>query len=159
MHIGQMLESKYLSASDLRGQRVKVTMSNVEMATMNDGKTKAILYFQGKKKGMTLNKTNIRAIASIYGDDTDHWMGQPIELFEAMVDFQGQTVPASGVGVAGPDGRGGEAPLSRETAPPMQQRAPQRAPAMAGDFTEDAPPPPQHASQRVVSGIDDEVPF
>jgi hypothetical protein len=75
-----------------------------------------------------------------------------------MVDFQGKVVPAIRVSIPR---RNTQAPLvSHENSPPLQQRAPQqRQPAMAGDFTEDAPPPPQHAPQRGVSGIDDEIPF
>jgi len=55
---------------------------------------KLILYFQGKDRGMVLNRTNSNNIAAAYGDEIDDWSGQDIVLFEAMVDFQGKTVPA-----------------------------------------------------------------
>jgi hypothetical protein len=58
------------------------------------------LHFQGKEKGMVLNKTNANKIAEMFGDDTDQWSGESITLYEAMVDFKGQTVPAIRVRIA-----------------------------------------------------------
>ena len=43
---------------------------------------------------MVLNKTNANNVSVLYGDDTDDWIGRSVELFEAMVEFQGKTVPA-----------------------------------------------------------------
>ena len=157
MRISDAFPSKHLKASDLQGTRAKVVMNYVDLQKIGDD-TKPVLYFQGKQKGLVLNKVNSRTIADAYGDDTNSWTGCTIELFEAMVDFQGKVVPA--IRVSTPQRRNTQAPLvSHETAPPMQRAPQQRAPAMAGDFTEDAPPPPQHTQQRGVSGIDDEVPF
>lgn len=52
---------------------------------------------------MVLNKTNANNIAFLYGEETDDWQGAEIVLFEAMVDFQGKTVPA--LRVRGPQKR------------------------------------------------------
>ena len=68
-------------------------MDRVEFEVLGDNK-KLILYFEGKDRGLVLNKTNANNIANAYGDDTDDWIGKQIVLFEAMVDFQGRTVPA-----------------------------------------------------------------
>jgi arabinogalactan endo-1,4-beta-galactosidase len=64
------------------------------MEIIADGEAKAILYFKDKEKGMVLNKTNSNAISAAYGHETDDWVDQPVILFEAMVDYQGKTVPA-----------------------------------------------------------------
>ena len=93
MQINEAFPSKYLKASDLQGRNVTVKMDRVEFEVISNDK-KLILYFQGKQKGMVLNKTNANNISKIYGTDTDAWAGQEIVLFEAMVDFQGETVPA-----------------------------------------------------------------
>jgi arabinogalactan endo-1,4-beta-galactosidase len=93
MQISEAFPSKYLKASDLQGRAVPVKMSHVAFEEIG-GDKKLILYFQGKEKGMVLNKTNANNISDIYGDDTDDWAGEPIVLLEAMVDFQGKTVPA-----------------------------------------------------------------
>lgn len=93
MQISEAFPSKYLKASDLQGRNVMVKMSHAAFEEIG-GDKKLILYFQGKEKGMVLNKTNANNISDIYGDDTDDWAGEPIVLVEAMVDFQGKTVPA-----------------------------------------------------------------
>lgn len=116
MRISNAFPSEYLKASDLDGRSVKVLMDRVEMKDIG-GDHKPILFFQGKDKGMVLNKTNANNIALAYGDDTDDWAGREIVLFEAMVDFQGKTVPAI-----------------RVRAPTAKDRAPQRP----------APQPTQH---------------
>jgi hypothetical protein len=53
-----------------------------------------VLKFQGKEKGLVLNKTNAMTIAHVYGPNIDQWVGQPILMFTTQVDYAGQMVPA-----------------------------------------------------------------
>lgn len=92
MDINSAFATKYLKASDLQGRDVTVKMGRVEQEKVGDDQ-KLILYFQGKEKGMVLNKTNANSIADVYGSETGDWYGQTIILFEQMVDFQGKRVP------------------------------------------------------------------
>ncbi len=55
---------------------------------------KPVLYFDGGRKGLVLNKTNAQAIAEDYGDDTEAWTGREIVLFIQKVTFQGKLTPA-----------------------------------------------------------------
>lgn len=93
MNINEAFPSNYLKASDLHGSTPTVTMSHVTSEQMGDDR-KLVLYFQGKEKGMVLNKTNANNIASIYGPETDDWQGKKIMLAVAWVDFQGRSVEA-----------------------------------------------------------------
>ena len=93
MRISGAFPSEYLKAADLQGRTVTVIMERVEVREVGDG-PKPVLYFEGKEKGLVLNKTNSNTVAAIYGDETDDWMGQPLTLFEAQVDYQGRQVPA-----------------------------------------------------------------
>jgi len=93
MRISAAFPSDYLKAADLQGRQVKVKIDRVEIKEIG-GEPKPILYFVGKEKGVVLNKTNASNIAAAYGDDTDDWQDAEVILFEAMVDFQGKTVPA-----------------------------------------------------------------
>ncbi len=93
MRISTAFPSEYLKAADLQGRNVRVTMDRVEMRDVGDD-TKPVLFFQGKEKGVVLNKTNATNIALAYGDDTDDWNGKEVILYEAMVDFQGRSVQA-----------------------------------------------------------------
>lgn len=117
MKISQEFPSQYLKASDLGGREIRVTMGRVEREEIGTDK-KLVLYFQGKDKGMVLNKTNANNIASLYGPETEDWQGKRIMLTVAWVDFQGRSVEA--LRVRPPAKTGGaqkqEAPLPREMA-------------------------------------------
>jgi hypothetical protein len=121
MRVSDAFPSNYLKASDLQGRNVTVKIDRTEFEKIGDDR-KLILYFVGKEKGMVLNKTNANNIAYIYGDDTDLWHGNEITLFEAMVDFQGKTVPAIRV----------RAPQRQAVKQQSHQAPPQRQPEMAG---------------------------
>ena len=91
--INQAFPSKYLKASDLKGHAVKVT---IRAFSFNEEglQGKPVMYFDGKEKGLVVNKTNAMALAFDYGPDTDDWIGKEIELFSARTQFNGQMVDA-----------------------------------------------------------------
>lgn len=93
MKVSEAFPSKYLRAADLQGKNVAVVINSAEYEQIGDD-NKIVVYFQGKEKGLVLNKTNANNIAIVYGDDTDDWRGGDLVLFPAMVDFQGRTVEA-----------------------------------------------------------------
>lgn len=143
MHIDSAFPSKYLKASDLQGRNVTVKMGRVEQEKIGDD-MKLILYFQGKEKGVVLNKTNANNVAAIYGGETEDWYGKGITLVEAMVDFQGKSVPAI-----------------RMRAPPRNAapaRQPQRQMAEADGYDDRPEPPPRREAPRN-NDMDDDIPF
>lgn len=96
-HIDDFFPSRFLKASDLQGRDIKVFIDHVEAEDFeNDGKTerKPVVFFQGKEKGIVLNKTNAGAIAQAYGYDYTSWRGSQITLYTAMVDAWGETKEA-----------------------------------------------------------------
>jgi hypothetical protein len=93
--ISSLFPSKWLRASDLNGRTITVTMSHVASEDVSgNGEPQPVLYFEGKEKGMCLNKTNANKIAEIFGDDYSNWAGSQIVLYEAMVQFRDKMVPA-----------------------------------------------------------------
>lgn len=114
MDINSAFATKYLKASDLQGRDVTVKMGRVDQEKIGDDQ-KLILYFQGKEKGMVLNKTNANAIADVYGPETADWYGQAVTIFEQMVDFQGKRVPGLRV----------RAPRQQSAPRPVVQRQPE----------------------------------
>jgi hypothetical protein len=95
--MGQMFPSKWLAAADLNDSDVTLTVSDVtqEMVGQGDnGDMKWIVFFRERDKGLVLNKTNASSISSIYGDDTDEWIGQQVVLYPTEVDFQGKKTEA-----------------------------------------------------------------
>ena len=99
----ELFPSNYLKAADLENKTVKVKIDKIVFEEIGqDKQSKPILYFDGVKKGMVLNKTNGRAIADMHGQATENWTGKEVELFSRLVPFQGVDVPAIRIrGVAG----------------------------------------------------------
>jgi len=88
-------ESKFLKADDLGGQavKVKIVSSSLESMTQDpNGDRKVVIMFEGKEKGMALNKTNFGALVAGFGADSDSWNGKFIEIFAMAVDYQGKSV-------------------------------------------------------------------
>lgn len=140
VNINTLYPSTYLKAADLGGKGTTVTIRAVVMEKIGSN-IKPVLYFQGKEKGMVLNKTNGMTIAQAYGTDTDQWSGGAIIVFPAFVDFQGKQVEGLRVrmperGVAA--GSVHVAPNARDRA--MAAQAPvQTEPAYDNGFDDDVP--------------------
>ena len=92
MNINDAFPSKFLKADDLAGQRIAVTVMACTMEDIGDKEFKPVLRFMNKDKGMVLNKTNAFILSSTWGDETDRWTGQRLELFAQPVQFQGRQV-------------------------------------------------------------------
>jgi hypothetical protein len=91
--VGDMFPSAFLKAGDLGSARPVLRIRTVGFEEIGDER-KPVVYFEGKTKGLVLNKTNAGSIVEIAGtDDTDHWVGVAIRLYSAMTDFQGKRVP------------------------------------------------------------------
>lgn len=131
--------SKFISAADLQGKEATVKITHVTTDEIG-GKQKYVCFFAGKQKGLVLNKTNWNTIVRISKqEDTDDWTGVNICLYETMVDFQGDSVPAV-----------------RIKAPPSAPRSATTARPSSADMVPDQEPPPR---DRAPEMHDDEIPF
>lgn len=91
MKIGTAFPSTYIKCDDLQGRAVQVRMNYVKFEDIG-GDNKPVLFFVGKDRGLVLNKTNANMIAELYGDETEAWPNQVIELYPSKTDFQGKRV-------------------------------------------------------------------
>lgn len=134
MKIGSAFPGSYLKADELGRARPVVTIRTVKMEDIGSD-TKPVLYFDGKEKGLVLNKTNSSMITEIIGsDETEHWTGHQVQLYVTKVDFQGKRVDAIRV----------MQPQNGRSAPAAPPPPPQ-------------PPPPVHHHDE--PSYDDDVPF
>lgn len=67
-------QSSYLKAGDLQGRSVRVTISEVTIDDIYDRRQRktvqyGVLWFQGKKKGLVINKTRLAQLIEIFGTD------------------------------------------------------------------------------------------
>lgn len=94
MKQSDVFPSNYLRAADLNGAEPVVTIRAVQVETFGD-ESKPIVFFQGKEKGVVLNKTNWNSLVEITGeDDSDNWTGHRVKLISVKVEYQGKRVPA-----------------------------------------------------------------
>ena len=96
-----MFPSKYLSAEDLDGKPMLVTISGLEPAQMRDGATKYVLSFDGQQKGLILNVTNGKSLAKSFGKDSGLWMGKEVELYAIDTEYAGD--PCKGLRLRKPE--------------------------------------------------------
>lgn len=100
-HYKTMFDKDYLGSWDLpQGKDVTVTISAVAAGTLDNGKgkknKKPIVSFEGKEKKMVFNATNSKAVAGMYGNMTEDWVGKRITIYVTQVDdpFSGGKVDA-----------------------------------------------------------------
>jgi hypothetical protein len=94
VNINQAFPSKYIKASDLKDQTHVVKIADVKIEEVGQNKeTKPVAYFEGKAKGMVLNKTNSRKIASLAGSpETEDWVGVEVAIYPTETEFGGESV-------------------------------------------------------------------
>lgn len=94
MDVSEFLTSNsaLLKKEDIGNHRPLCVISDIE-TTEFDGERKLVLRFQGKDKGMALNKTNTAILAEAYGKETNGWVGQQVEVWvDPYVTFGGRVV-------------------------------------------------------------------
>ncbi|MEO0498952.1 MAG: hypothetical protein AAF205_00145 [Pseudomonadota bacterium] len=143
MDINAAFPSKYLKAADILGQTVNVNIRTVLMEEMGDGAEKPVIYFQGKEKGVVMNRTNAEAVADAYGANTEAWAGQVVQLYTEKTRR--------------PDGQRVDGIRMRPL--PIMQGAPVSGqPSVAPSSAPQFPPPPAAAAAAAVH-LDDDIPF
>lgn len=148
MNISTAFPSKYITAADLNDRPHRVKINYVKMEDLGDD-TKPALYLIGREKGIILNKTNANAIADLYGDDTDDWADQEVEIYPSETDYQGKRVPCIRVRAVSMKP---QTKARADIVPNARQRAEQTRTAPRYD---DRNPPPADED----GGPDDEIPF
>ena len=126
----------YLKADDLQGKPRVLTISLAEAREFEQEgqkKMKIVLSFRGTERQLVLNVTNATMIAETYGNETNAWKGQQIELRPERVQFAGRMVDAIRV------------------YPPAVQTTTGQA------FQQPATPPP--AAAPAAATLDDDLPF
>jgi hypothetical protein len=94
--LSDVFPSKYIKASDLEEGDLTLTMDDIKQELVGQGQeaTKRwVVTFDETTKSLVLNKTNAQSIAKLYGEDTDHWIGNQIILYLSETSFQGDMVP------------------------------------------------------------------
>ena len=127
MNINDLFPSKYLDAADLGDQEFPVTIRSVVVEQIpkpqkkNEFEAKPVLYFLGAAKGLVLSKVNAKTIGTLYGPNTDQWLGQRITLYvEYGVEAFGKTHNPVRVRPQAPTPEANEAVVDEPQPEPLQ---------------------------------------
>lgn len=94
MRASDLCPSPHLEAADLDGKDVPVTIRDVAFDEVGEERaTKGCVFFEEFSRSMVLNRTNLKRLIAMHGNDTDGWVGQRITLYPSETDFAGRTVP------------------------------------------------------------------
>ena len=93
-NVNDMFPGKYVKSSEL-SQPVSLVIKEVKLESVYNPRKGNIdvwvVYFDGAKKGLILNKVNAFAIAEITAsEETDDWVGEEIELYPTKVSVAGE---------------------------------------------------------------------
>ena len=96
MKLNDAYPSRFLTAEDLNGKDIAVTIASVELEDIGQGHDKSkklVISRTGKKKTFVVNKTNAGTIAKVLGtDETEEWVDRQIIIGPREVEFQGNMV-------------------------------------------------------------------
>lgn len=124
------LLSSYLTKEDFSQPALGTIAKLTQESLKNDDGTsesKWCMHFEEFDRGLLLNKTNIRLVASFLGNDTSAWMGRKVVIYnDPSVAFGGRVV--GGIRL--------RAPKNQAPAPQPAATAPASAPAGAFDDME-----------------------
>lgn len=83
----QLFPGRYMKGADLAGKPWSFKIKTVKVEEMGkDKEKKAVVYFEGPKKGLILSSTTFDQIAAATGqDDTDHWPGKLVTIYPTTV--------------------------------------------------------------------------
>ena len=109
MQANDLCPSPHLEAADLAGEEKVVTIKGVDFHDVGEEKArKGVVYFEEYKRAMVFNRTNLKRVIALYGNDTDEWAGKRLTLYPSETDFAGRTVPCIRVKEEVPKGNGGK---------------------------------------------------
>jgi hypothetical protein len=124
-----------LYACHFVGKDVTLTIVKVEagVITGNKGKKdrKPMVSFKETDKKLGLNKTNGRTIATLYGSDTDGWLGKRVTLYATTTEFGSETVECVRVRPRAPTGA-----VSKQSSIVEPPRAEEREPGASAEENE-----------------------
>jgi hypothetical protein len=126
MDVSEYLSTAFIKVGDLASGSRPVVIVNVVGGKYD----KPDAHFQDGTC-LSLNATNLKALANAYSTQTDLWIGKEIELYVGPVKYNGQEQ---------------DSVLVRLIIPPIP-------------FDERPPPKPKPAGAVAVTSIDDEIPF
>lgn len=122
MKVSDALDANFIYAGDLDGKEVTLTIDRVAprgTVKREDGQKvdKEVVYFKETKRGLALNKTNLRRLQLTHGNDMDKWTGKKITIFPTTIEMSLAMAEQAGCVVMGIQGKKATVPCIRVRVP------------------------------------------
>lgn len=122
MKVSEVYPSNFISAGDLDGKELRLTIDRVEdknKVKREDGTPidKLVLYFRGSEKGFVAGPTNARAIRMQHGNVIEDWVGKQITIFPTTTKLTKAWAEKSGVVILEDHGKSVTVPCIRVKVP------------------------------------------
>lgn len=91
MKVNNYITKRYLSAREnqnLDGN--KAIIDSVFESELQDGQKKLCIRFKDIEDSLILNQTNLRTLTGAFGDDSDNWINQKVEIRIVNVTYEGE---------------------------------------------------------------------
>lgn len=93
MKTSDLIKSNWLRAVDLNGEAITYTIKKVTLEGIGKPAVeKPVLWFNETSLGLVLNKTNVRTLEDLLGNETDDWPDQKVNLVPTLTEFSGKQV-------------------------------------------------------------------
>ena len=81
MNANSVLTSRYLKLADIQNLPRVLTVADVEMEVVREGKEpEPVVYFREVKQGLVCSKGRWDSLKAFFGIETDAWVGQSVSL-------------------------------------------------------------------------------
>lgn len=80
----ELYPGRFLKASDFKGEKVTLTIANVDLEELEGDKgkkVKGVVSFEKTEKQLALNKTNGICLKEMFGKKVQEWVGRKVTLF------------------------------------------------------------------------------
>lgn len=122
----------FLATADLRrllddaqADALTVTVARVTQARL-DGRNRLVLQWEEDVLALPLNTTNLNALSDAFGDDTDGWINQRLNLWLEATEMNGAAVEGIRIGPAPAPKPAAKPQAPAEGVPPAPRSRPRR---------------------------------
>lgn len=122
MKVSEVYPSNFISAGDLDGKELRLTIERVEdknKVKREDGTPidRIVIYFKGTPRGFVAGKTSARTIRLEHGNDMENWVGKQITIYPTTTKIAKAWAEKSGVPVLEDHGKSVTVPCIRVKVP------------------------------------------
>lgn len=106
-------QSKWLTGLDLQGKNWEMIIKNVTVEMVRHPVTKKqeskyVLHFEGAKKPLVVNKTNVKMLVGAWGEVPENWVNKKVSIEAKRINVGGEMKDSVTLTISGEEDYGGD---------------------------------------------------